>query len=231
MNNSSQVLYFRNDQFISNFSRHLSNFEELTLEPQTGENLKLIIIQCAECSLTTGCPLGLTLPSSNSDKCRNCSEESNPEKKPTRKLKVTVNLNNPDSSASLFGIYILKNQEALNNHIEINHSAPNTQSQTLFKGVLDDESDVNFSGLINIQKEAEKTEAELYNKNLILNNKAHALTKPELNILTNEVKCNHGATVKYLDKNELFYLYSRGYDQITAKNTLIQSFVSEVLNK
>jgi hypothetical protein len=232
MNKSSQILYFRNNQFISNCSGHLKKSEELTIEPQSGENLKLIIIQCAECSITRGCPLGLTLPSSNSEKCLNCSSEtSQKQKKQPINLKIEVNLKNPNSSVSLFGIYILKNHEALNNRIQINHLAPDTHSQTLFKGVLDDEANVNFYGLINIQKEAEKAEAELYNKNLILDNRAHALTKPELNILTNEVKCNHGATVKYLDKNELFYLNSRGYDQVTAKNTLIQSFVSEVLSK
>ena len=89
-------------------------------------------------------------------------------------------------------------------------------------------SKVDFEGLIDVAQNAQKTVAQLSNKNLLLSDTAEISTKPFLEIKANDIRCTHGATVGFLDKNALFYLCSRGILENAARDMLIQAFIDEV---
>ena len=88
-----------------------------------------------------------------------------------------------------------------------------------------------FDGRILVAKDAQKTDAQLTNKNLLLTHDAEVDTKPQLEIYADDVKCGHGTTVGKLDPNQLFYLRSRGIDDATAKTMLCLGFAEQLLAK
>ena len=94
-----------------------------------------------------------------------------------------------------------------------------------------DESRSIFSGLIIVDKEAQKTDAYQTNRNLLLSSAAEATSLPGLEIEANDVKCSHGATSAELDKNDLFYMQSRGLTRKEAEKWLTFAFFEEILKK
>lgn len=111
--------------------------------------------------------------------------------------------------------------------VNINHYGKNSKSLIDVKTVLDDKSYSSFRGNINIVKKAENVSAKMINKNLLLSNEAVAVTEPNLDINTKEVECSHGCTISNIDKDVLYYLNSRGYNDTQAKQTIIQGFLSK----
>ena len=112
---------------------------------------------------------------------------------------------------------------------EIDHRVPHGASRQMFKNVLDDRGRSVFQGRIIVQPDAQKVDAHQSNRNLLLSPRAQAETKPELQILADDVKCSHGATVGDLDRNALFYLESRGIDAARARALLIEAFLGELI--
>ncbi len=110
-----------------------------------------------------------------------------------------------------------------------NHFAANTKSDLLYKGVLLDESRSLFSGMIHVAPGAVKTDGYQANRNLIIGANAHADTLPGLEILADDVRCTHGATVGKIDPTELFYLQSRGLDRNDAQKLIIQGFLDPII--
>jgi len=94
-----------------------------------------------------------------------------------------------------------------------------------------DSSRAVFNGRIHIHKHAQKTEAHLNNKNLLLSKQAELDTKPELEIYADDVKCSHGASIGKLDNKSLFYFQSRGIDRATAEAMLCLGFVNEMVEQ
>lgn len=111
------------------------------------------------------------------------------------------------------------------------HKAPNTTSNLLIKSVLFDKSTLTFDGLIKIDKQAQQSNAYQRNENLLLSNDAQVDTKPELEILADDVRCTHGVTIGRLNSEQLFYLMSRGLTKQQATNLLIEGFFEPVLTK
>ena len=114
------------------------------------------------------------------------------------------------------------------NHVSvnINHYGKDSKSLIDVKTVLQDKSYSSFSGNINIVKKAENVSAHMVNKNLLLSPTATAVTEPNLDISTKEVECSHGCTISNIDKDVLYYLNSRGYDDTDAKEIIIESFLT-----
>ncbi len=110
------------------------------------------------------------------------------------------------------------------------HMVPEGTSNQVYRGVLDKGGKSAFQGRVYVAKDAQLTNAEQSNKNLILDRSAEANSKPELLIYADDVKCAHGATVGELDQGALFYLKSRGLDHKAAKALLVEAFVSEVFD-
>ncbi|MCC3861843.1 Fe-S cluster assembly protein SufD [Pseudemcibacter aquimaris] len=108
------------------------------------------------------------------------------------------------------------------------HLVPECESDQIYRGVLDKGGKSAFQGKVYVAQDAQLTNAEQSNKNLLLDRDAEANSKPELLIYADDVKCAHGATVGELDKEALFYLNSRGMDQEAAKGLLVEAFIAEV---
>jgi len=132
---------------------------------------------------------------------------------------------------TLNGLYLTKGNQHVDNHTALDHAAPHAASHELYKGIMDGASSAVFNGKILVRKDAQKTDAKQTNKNLVLSENAVINTKPELQILADDVRCTHGATVGQLDEEALFYLRARGIGQIEARDLLIYAFARDVIDR
>jgi Fe-S cluster assembly protein SufD len=133
------------------------------------------------------------------------------------------------ASVEAKGLFMADGQRHIDSRITVEHTAPDTRSRERFRSILADRARGVFNGRILVQKDAQKTSAELTNRNLLLNPGAEINTKPELEIYADDVKCSHGSTTGQLDAASLFYLLSRGIDAEAARNILITAFAGELL--
>ena len=131
---------------------------------------------------------------------------------------------------SLDGLYMLGGRQLFDTHTKIDHVAPNCTSRELYKGILDGASRGVFNGQIFVRKGAQKTVARQTNKNLLLSNEAFVDSTPGLEILADDVKCNHGSTIGQLAEDAIFYMRTRGIDEATARNILTYAFAAEIVN-
>ena len=135
------------------------------------------------------------------------------------------------SHTTMDGLYLLNDAQHIDNHTRIDHLVPNTTSNELYKGVLDDKSHGVFNGKVIVHKDAQKTDSKEYNHNLLLSRDCEIDTKPEMEIYADDVKCGHGSTVGQLDKDQLFFLRARGLDEVSARSLLTHAFAVEVLDR
>tara|TARA_B100001287_G_scaffold268835_1_gene265564 strand:- start:200 stop:841 length:642 start_codon:yes stop_codon:yes gene_type:complete len=105
---------------------------------------------------------------------------------------------------------------------------PETSCTQDFRFVVDDKAVSSFKGVIVIDAESKKVESYMNNKNLLLSRTAKAFSKPQLNIENNDVACSHGSSTGALDKEQMFYLQSRGLSKSDAKTLLVNAFINEV---
>jgi Fe-S cluster assembly protein SufD len=129
------------------------------------------------------------------------------------------------------GLYLVTTGQHTDTHSVIDHRRPHCTSHQLYKGILDGKSRAVFNGKIFVRHDAQKTDARQTNKNLLLSNEARVDTKPQLEILADDVKCAHGAAVGQIDEDELFYLETRGIHRDLARNLLTYGFAEEVIAK
>ncbi len=135
------------------------------------------------------------------------------------------------SHVTLDGLYILEGTQRVDNHTVIDHAAPHTTSEELYKGVLGGHSNGIFDGKIIVRKEGQQTSSRQTNKNLLLSNDATADSKPQLEIHADDVKCAHGSTIGQLSEESIFYLRSRGIAYDEAVNMLTYAFASELIER
>jgi Fe-S cluster assembly protein SufD len=132
---------------------------------------------------------------------------------------------------TLNGLYVVTGRQHVDNHTVIDHASPRCASRELYKGVLDGASRGVFDGTIIVRRDAQKTDARQTNKNLLLSEEALVETNPRLQILADDVKCTHGATIGQLDEDAVFYLRSRGVGQEAARSMLTHAFVNDILDR
>jgi Fe-S cluster assembly protein SufD len=137
----------------------------------------------------------------------------------------------PGANVELFGFLLGEGRQQFDHHTVHDHRAGHTYSNLDFKVVLKDKARSAYTGLIRIEDQAAETEAYQENRNLLLDDGAKAESIPELEILTDEVKCSHGATVGTLDPEHLFYLMSRGLSRHDAVRLIVGGFVEPTLSK
>jgi Fe-S cluster assembly protein SufD len=135
------------------------------------------------------------------------------------------------SQCELNGLYLGVNRQHIDNHTRINHLKPHASSREMYKGVLDDRARGVFQGRVVVAEDAQKTDSQMNNRNLLLSNEAEADTKPQLEIYADDVKCGHGVTVGQLDEKSIFYLQSRCVDEETARNMLTFAFANEMVDR
>ena len=124
-----------------------------------------------------------------------------------------------------------RGQSHIDNHTVVDNVKPNCFSNQLYKGIMDGSSTGVFNGKIFVQPDAQKTNAYQSNKNILLSDMASINTKPQLEILADDVKCSHGCTIGHLDDEGLFYLQSRGITEKNAKSLLLHAFADDILDK
>lgn len=142
-----------------------------------------------------------------------------------------VNMEESGADSNIYGLYLVDNDQHVDNQVFIDHAAPHCTSNELFKGILDDHASGVFNGHILVRKDAQQTNAFQTNRNILLTDKARIHTKPFLEIYADDVKCSHGATVGQLDDEALFYIKSRGISEYNAKMLLMYAFTAEIVDK
>ena len=145
--------------------------------------------------------------------------------------KITIDIDDEGAHADINGLYILNKERKAHNVITVNHNSGNATSSQLFKGILSDTARAEFNGAINVARDANGTDAEQLNRHLVLSDDAHVDSRPQLNILADDVKCSHGSTIGDLEEDEIFYLSSRGIKKDDALAMLTLSFCDELINK
>jgi Fe-S cluster assembly protein SufD len=133
------------------------------------------------------------------------------------------------SSSKSNGLYLVGGKRQSEHYTDIEHVVGDCQSQQLYKGILNDEARGVFNGRVCIHKGAAKANSEQLNNNLLLSSQAEVDSKPELEILADDVKATHGSTVGQLDEEEIFYLQSRSLSREMAIQLLSAGFALEIL--
>ncbi|NMG76949.1 Fe-S cluster assembly protein SufD [Aromatoleum diolicum] len=142
---------------------------------------------------------------------------------------IATRLGAEDCEAKLVGLYVGSGRQHIDHHTCIDHAQPRGTSREVYKGVLDGAARAVFNGRVIVRPDAQQTDAQQSNRNLLLSDSAEVDTKPQLEIWADDVKCAHGATVGQLDADQLHYLRSRGIDEAAARSLLIRAFAADTL--
>ena len=135
------------------------------------------------------------------------------------------------ATSRVTGVYFADGSQHLDFDTFQEHAAPHTTSDFLFRGVLREQATAVWRGMIRVEKEAQGTDAYQENRNLLLSRQAHANSIPGLEIMANDVRCSHGATVGQVDREQLFYLMSRGLSAGEAERLIVSGFFAEALDR
>ncbi|MCP4582941.1 MAG: Fe-S cluster assembly protein SufD [candidate division Zixibacteria bacterium] len=147
------------------------------------------------------------------------------------KINAGTILDGRGAHSNMYGVAFGDNRQQFDHHTVHHHKSSDSYSNIDLKTVMKDKSSSAYTGLIKIEKEAPNCEAYQENRNLLLNKKARVETIPELEILTDQVRCSHGATVGPLDEETVFYLTSRGISRAEAIKSIVAGFVEPTLAK
>ena len=148
-----------------------------------------------------------------------------------KRIDYQINHRGSGAELNLQGVYLPRNNQMVDYHSNVQHWVPHCTTSEVFRGIIADSAQAIFNGRIYIHKDAQKTLAELSNKNLLTSNKAEVNTKPELEIYADDVKCAHGATVSQLNATALYYLQSRGVSRTEAEVMMSFGFINELLEQ
>jgi Fe-S cluster assembly protein SufD len=145
------------------------------------------------------------------------------------KVRIQNDLAGEGATSRVTGAYFTDGDQHLDYDTFQEHIAPNTTSDFAFKGALRDRSTAVWRGMIRVEPDAQKTNAYQENRNLMLSPTTHAVPIPGLEIMANDVRCTHGATVGRVDREQLFYLMSRGLSRGEAERLIVRGFFEDVL--
>jgi Fe-S cluster assembly protein SufD len=147
------------------------------------------------------------------------------------KVRIQNDLAGPGATSRVTGAYFGDGEQHLDFDTFQEHIAPDTESDFAFKGALRDTATAVWRGMIRVEKDAQKTNAYQECRNLMLSPTTHAVPIPGLEILANDVRCTHGATVGRVDREQLFYLMARGLPRAEAERLIVRGFFQDVLDR
>jgi Fe-S cluster assembly protein SufD len=147
------------------------------------------------------------------------------------KIRIQNDLAGQGATSRVTGAYFADGVQHLDYDTFQEHIAPHTTSDFAFKGALRDEARAVWRGMIRVEENAQKTNAYQENRNLMLSSKAHADSIPGLEILANDVRCTHGATLGQVDREQLFYLMARGLSRAEAERLIVRGFFQDILDR
>jgi Fe-S cluster assembly protein SufD len=145
------------------------------------------------------------------------------------RYQATIAFAGEHSRVETNGVNLLKGRQHADTTLFMDHAVPHCASREVFRAVLDDSAHSVFQGRIIVRPDAQKTDAKMMTRALLLSDDAEADNKPELEIFADDVTCGHGATSGALDESLLFYLRARGLPEKEAQALLIQAFVGEAI--
>ncbi len=137
----------------------------------------------------------------------------------------------PHAFASLKGLAVVSGNSQVFQHVNAQHNVPECTSRQFYKNILLGNARSEFNSLVFVHKDAQKSDSRQLNKNLLLSDKAQSFSRPQLRIDADDVQASHGATVGQLDRNEVFYLRSRGLSEKDARFLLTYGFAEEILEE
>jgi Fe-S cluster assembly protein SufD len=147
------------------------------------------------------------------------------------KTRIQNDLAGPGATSRVTGAYFGDGEQHLDFDTFQEHIAPDTESDFAFKGALRDTATAVWRGMIRVERDAQKTNAYQECRNLMLSPTTHAVPIPGLEILANDVRCTHGATVGRVDREQLFYLMARGLPRPEAERLIVRGFFQDVLDR
>jgi Fe-S cluster assembly protein SufD len=147
------------------------------------------------------------------------------------KVWIENDLAGPGATSRVTGAYFADGEQHLDYDTFQEHLAPNTESDFAFKGALREAASAVWRGMIRVEPDAQKTNAYQENRNLLLSDSAHADSIPGLEIMANDVRCTHGATLGRVNREELFYLMARGLSRPEAERLIVRGFFQDVLDR
>ncbi len=147
------------------------------------------------------------------------------------KVRIQNDLAGPGATSRVTGAYFADGTQHLDYDTFQEHIAPSTTSDFAFKGALRDTARTVWRGMIRVEEGAQKTNAYQENRNLLLSKTAHADSIPGLEIMANDVRCTHGATLGQVDRDQLFYLMTRGLSRADAERLIVRGFFQDVLDR
>ncbi len=147
------------------------------------------------------------------------------------KVRIQNDLAGQGATSRVTGAYFADGRQHLDYDTYQRHIAPSTTSDFAFKGALRDTATAVWRGMIRVEEGAQKTNAYQENRNLLLSQEAHANSIPGLEILANDVRCTHGATLGQVDREQLFYLMARGLSRAEAERLIVRGFFQDVLDR
>ena len=147
------------------------------------------------------------------------------------KIRIQNDLAGPGATSRVTGAYFADGTQHLDYDTFQEHIAPSTTSDFAFKGALRDQARAVWRGMIRVEEGAQKTNAYQENRNLLLSKTAHADSIPGLEIMANDVRCTHGATLGQVDREQLFYLMTRGLSRAEAERLIVRGFFQDVLDR
>jgi Fe-S cluster assembly protein SufD len=134
------------------------------------------------------------------------------------------------AQATCRGLYILDEQQQMVVNSQQEHGAAETTTDIVFKGILSGQARAFFKGTIVVTEQGKKSNAVLYNKNILASTQARVVSMPQLEVAMNDVQCKHGSAISHVDKHQMLYLQSRGLDAQSAQTLLLASFVSDCID-
>jgi len=147
------------------------------------------------------------------------------------RVQTDVLLKESGASSKQYGLILGDGEQRFEVLTLQDHQAPHTESDLLYKSALKDKSRSFYSGLIQIEKEAQQSNAYQVNRNLLLSPKTRADSIPKLEIRANDVRCSHGSATGPIDEDQCFYLMSRGFSRPDAERLIVEGFFEEILSR
>ena len=142
-----------------------------------------------------------------------------------------VSLDGKEASSRLHGVFVGTDNEHAVFDLTTRHNVPDCRSESLVKGVVSGRATGEFRGLVYVAQDAQRTDARQTSRNVEIGNAAHIITKPQLEIYADDVKCSHGATVGQIDDEAILYMRQRGLSEQVARRMLLEGFVGDVVSR
>ena len=144
---------------------------------------------------------------------------------------LRVRLMGEGADCALNGLALVRGDETVDHHTVVEHASIGGTTRELYKAVLDERGRFVFDGLVDVRPGAQKTDASVYNKNLLLSEDCDIHTNPEFKILADDVSCKHGGAIGQLSGESMFYLRARGIGEADARRMLVYAFGAEMIER